>query len=330
MKKRDLLFTGILVTIAIYLIAGMLGGCNGSPGIGGVTISVKTARPSSTPRNTDTPTQTYTPSITPTATKVPDLEIFNDRLIDLSNTVGGVYFFSRMRNNTDTTMVLPSREYAFTFNFEDFEPFGDFVIWHDTFGPYGLKPGMLDHGLNSNCILYPHENGVIWFRLSLLDELPDYTSNREELPKYDGPLGITYTYSSTYTSNPDLPDKYHPRAENIQYVINDGNIYFEYDINVPAPKNMENERGMVMGFLIMYDSEENILNILYTDIYSYLPYRTGFDREVHMQGQSPLGDVPVRWSHFMKIDEEMLNKVDHVEMLFEVQYEGICFDKRHD
>jgi hypothetical protein len=49
-----------------------------------------------------------------------------------------------------------------------------------------------------------------------------------------------------------------------------------------------------------------------------------------MKGEAPDGDVPVGWYWFMNITEENLELVDHVEMLFEVQYEGICFDKRYE
>jgi hypothetical protein len=317
------------MTAGIILLVALLTGCEGSAGPGGVTVSDPTRNPSSTLRDTATPSQTLTPTITPTATKVPDLEIVNGRLIDLRSTVGGVYFLGRIRNNTDTPMLLPAREYAFVFNYEDYQTFGD-IFWHDVLGPLGLKPGVFEKGgPNCNCILYPREEGVIWYRRSLLDRLDGYTSSREELSKYDGKLGITYSYTSTFIASPDLPTTYHPKAENVEYRIEDGNIFFEYDINVPAPKNKEKEKGMVMGFLIMYDKDGNIINVLYSDIRDFLPYEDRYDRLVHMQGQSPYGDVPVRWPDFLDITKENLQMVDHIEMLFEVQYEGICFDKRY-
>lgn len=316
------------MTAGLVLLAAFLVGCEGSAGPGGVTVSAPTRNPSSTPRDTATLSQTLTPTITPTATKVPDLEIVNGNIIDLRDTVhGGVYVIDRIRNNTDTTMILPAREYAFVLNFESYEDYG-YAIFHFTMGPYGLKPGLLDEGIKSNCILYPHEEGVIFFDKARLERTSDYIGKEEEVTGYTGPYGYTYRYESRYVSSPDLPDIYHPKAENVEYRIENGNIYFEYDINVPAPKKKETEKGMVMGYLLLYDKDGNIINILYTDIRNSLPYENRYDRLVHMQGQSPYGDVPVRWSDFFDITEDNLQEVDHIEMLFEVQYEGICFDKR--
>ena len=166
MKKK------VRMTVGIILLTMALAGCNGSSGPGGVTVATVTRKASSTPRDTNTPTQTYTPSETPLPTQVPDLEIFNDRLIDRRDTVGGVYILGRIRNNTNTTMLLPAREYAFAFHFEDYRTFGDGFSLHDTLGPLGLKPGVYGQGgPKSNCILYYHEEGLIFFQRSFLDKL---------------------------------------------------------------------------------------------------------------------------------------------------------------
>jgi hypothetical protein len=48
-----------------------------------------------------------------------------------------------------------------------------------------------------------------------------------------------------------------------------------------------------------------------------------------MLGQSPSGDISVFWQWYLQINQEDLQNVDHIEMFFETQYEGICFDKRY-
>jgi hypothetical protein len=161
-----------------------------------------------------------------------------------------------------------------------------------------------------------------------MDELENYSLSKEELKEYDGPLGMTYSYASTYTVAPDLPTNYHPQAQNVTFRTTDTSIIFEYDINIPAPKNRNREKGMVMGFLIMYDNQGQIINVLYANIRGDLPWEHPYDNAVHMHGQSPYSDTD-RWSRFMEITKEDLAKVDHIELLFEVQYEGICFDKRY-
>lgn len=320
-----------LRTLLYCIVAAViLSACEGAIGPGGVTASIITQKPSITRRNTPTPSQTLPPTITPTSTRIPDLEIFNDIIIENTKPTTGTVFFGKIRNNTDTTMILPARENAFIFNFERYQLYGE-KFSHDILGPFGLKPGVYGKdGPNSNCILYPHEEGAIFFTLfRSLEQLPGFVSNREEIESYDGPLGFTYTYSGTYTSAPELPSKYHPKPENVTYEIKNGNIYFEYDINVPAPMDKEHEKGMVLGFLIMYDSDGKIVNVLFTDIRSYLPLPNRYDHIVHMHGQSPDGDVPEHWQWYILLTEDQLKVIDHIELLFEVQYEGICFDKRY-
>ena len=41
-----------------------------------------------------------------------------------------------------------------------------------------------------------------------------------------------------------------------------------------------------------------------------------------------LDKIPCKIISNFEIDQEMLEKVDHIELFFEVQYEGTCFDKR--
>ncbi|MBN1439698.1 MAG: hypothetical protein JW929_09835 [Anaerolineales bacterium] len=325
MKSVKLEIWTLLLTVA-------LAACEGSAGTGGVTVlaSGGTLAPTRTTHLTWTPTRTLTPTISPTATQVPDLEIVNARLLDNRYTLtGGIFFLGKIRNNTSTPMLLPAREIAFTFYFEDYQTFGD-IFWHDTVGPLGVMPGIFGQsGPQSNCVLYPHEEGVIFFRRLLLEKLDGFAAVREELDEYDGPLGMTYTYTSTYSPAPEMPDYYHPSVENLEYRIDGGVIYFEYDISVPAPKKKGTDRGMVMGFLILYDKNGDVLNVLYHDIRSFLPYEAPYDHLVHMLGQAPGGDVPFQWYRLMEFTKEDLEKVDHVEMFFELQYEGICFEKRY-
>jgi hypothetical protein len=323
-KKNRIHFS---ITLLVFIL--VLAGCTG--GTGGITVTGKTNNPSETQRaGTDTPTltptSTATSTITPTATKVPDLEIFNSHFVDMTKTIGGTFLLGNIRNNTDAPMILPSREHAFIFNIDEYQTFGDGFV-HYAFGPLGVMPGV--EIPSSNCILYPHEKGVIFFDISYMDKMPGFYSKREELSTYIGDIGIFSTYTSTYKPEPELPTSYHPQAENVKFSVADGNIYFEYDINVPAPKHKETENGMVRGFLTMYDRDGNIINFLYTDIRLFLPWEHRYDNTVHMLGQSPHGDDPVLWQWYLRITDEQLQKVDHIDLLFETQYEGICFDKRY-
>jgi hypothetical protein len=326
MLKKNRFFILIPLLVMVQALAGCTGGTSG------ITVSAKTSQPVETiPVGTDTytltPIATATSTVTPTATKVPDLEIINSRFVDADKIIIGKYFLGQIQNNTDVIMVLPATQYSFIFNFEEFNSYGDNFL-HYTFGPLGLKPGIFSKDVpQSNCVLYPHEKGVIFFQRGYLDEMEGYSSKEEELTKYSGNLGIIYSYTSSYQSNPDLSTKLHPKAENIKFHAADGNIYFEYDINVPAPKDYATEHGFVMGFLTMYDQDGKILNILYDDIINFLPREKPFDNTVHMQGQSPRGDVPVNWNWFVPITEEQLREVDHIELLFETQYQGICFER---
>jgi hypothetical protein len=317
-------------TIAFFALTAVLAGCSlNGIGITGQPTSVQPSETRVPPTDTPAPTltQTATPTITPTATKVPDLEIFNSRWVDNPDNNGGLYLLGNIRNNTDTTMMMPSREYAFTLNIDEYHTFGDGFV-HYAYGPLGIMPGV--EVPKSNCILYPHEKGVIFSDVTFMDKMPGFFSKREEINKYDGNIGIFYTYTSAYKPAPALPTTYHPQAENVTFHIADGNIYFEYDINVPAPKHKETEKGMVRGFLTMYDRDGKIINFLYhEDIAYYLPWEHPYDNTVHMQGESPWGDVPVHWSYLMRITNDQLQKVDHIELLFETQYEGICFEKRY-
>jgi hypothetical protein len=230
-------------------------------------------------------------------------------------------------NNTDATIMLPSRDFSFIFNFDFYDSFGDSTR-HYWEGPDGLKPGI--EAQSSNCILYPYETGIIFFEFVEFEKMPGFSSNQEMLKDYTGPLGFFYTYTSYFKPVPDLPTIYHPKAQNVKYHVDKGTIYFEYDINVPAPKEMKDfANGLVMGFLTMYDHDGNIINILYNDISYFLPQDNPFDHVVHMNGQSPRGDPPVVWQWFRPITEQDLLKIDHIDLLFETQYEGVCFDKRY-
>ncbi|MBN1438042.1 MAG: hypothetical protein JW929_01425 [Anaerolineales bacterium] len=310
------------ILLGTYILALILPACGGA-GVGGVTV-VRTTKPSVTYKPSATETHTYTPSITPTATKIPDLEIVDGRLIDWSDTVGGVYFMGRLRNNTDTPMVLPVDEYAFIFQFEKYRTFGD-IFLHDTIGPYGLKPLIMDLP-RSNCILYPKEEGVILFDWSSFEEMDGFLANREEVKKYTGPLGMTFSYQSFYIPSMDLLEKYHPKAENVEYHVEGATIYFEFDIYIPAPQEKKKGKNNVFGYLMMFDKDGEMINMLYENIWYDLPYNNPYDNLVHLEGHGSGEGVMYGWRHLLTITKEDLNKVDHIEMFFESQFDSVCMN----
>jgi hypothetical protein len=260
---------------------------------------------------------------------VPDLEIVDGSLFYKGNDIGGSLFWGRIRNNTDTTMILPIREPAFIFNFTRNELIGgtDPKAFYRLYnwGPLGIAPGLSTEGsVLSNCIIYPREEGVILFDLSYMIQMEGYASTRIQTDDFSGPIGFFYSYRSQYRTSPDLDRKYHPKAENVIYSINASSLIFEFDVFIPRPRNYK--WPPIIAWLIMYDNQGNILNVLYTDLGIYFSVGHPYNETLHIQSKMPPDQsVEFRWGYDMPVTIGQLQRLDHIEILVELQEEGICY-----
>ena len=80
-----------------------------------------------------------------------------------------------------------------------------------------------------NCILYPGDEGIVYYQTSSGRHQDDYLID-ETRKEYSGPLGIWYTYESFYYNEPDISLNYHPGTENLVFTKENGELIFDYDI----------------------------------------------------------------------------------------------------
>lgn len=185
---------------------GRPSGTDGGPS--SIPTAVFTRTITKTPTISPTPTVTSTPTITLTPTPPPDVELTNITIYpDTYNIVGqGYKLMARIRNNTNTTMVLYDTKKVFSFSIELWE--------YDQQMKYNQDPRFFHANYQfdvsagayrrlMNCILYPGEEGVAVVGFSSYGKLD------EERKNYNGPLGVWYGYQSFYDTKPDLPQGFH-------------------------------------------------------------------------------------------------------------------------
>jgi hypothetical protein len=299
----------------------------------------KTATPTITPTPTMTPVPTIIPMVSPSPGPAPDLEVLNV-------TISDGWVMGEIRNNTDEPMILPGMETALQIMFEKWIDSGPGSRWHFYYSPIEVKPVNED----MNCILYPHETGV-------LASAPGGKLDRKE--KADiAPFGEGYRILSyegfyrrweefkklTYFFNhPDnLADFYHPRVENLKYeieisdvILNSASILINFDVDITIPSY-----GVGYDFpvwVVLYDKEGEITNILYKSTVQlcnepsclvtgrYHIYGAGCNREMCLFANWVAPDQIMEWFRPMvRITPEDMRRVDHIRAFMEMQDTDIC------
>jgi hypothetical protein len=274
---------------------------------------------------TETPTVTATSTITSTPTPPPDLELTNVTISpDDYNVVGQEHvLMGRIRNNTNTTMLLFSEKKAFSFNIEMWEydlhvKYNRDQAYYHSISQYDIEVGSDQKTMN--CILYPGEEGVIVFGFN------DATmsSTFEQKTTYSGPLGVWYTYQSYYDTKPNIPTGYHNKAENVTFQKKYGGIVFDFDLQlldkVLYPDFYVDQPTWVM----LYDKDGKIIDILYMDMAHYYP---GFSKGRLLHVHSPTSDAITDKAYFkaaVPVTSEMADQVDHIEVFSELEEQPIC------
>jgi hypothetical protein len=273
--------------------------------------------------STSTATKTWLPSTTPTMGPPPDVELVNISVFpefgDFNNTGQDYTLLGRVRNNTDQIMVFPFQTRIFNFTFE---------IWEYDFG-YAKNylhqnysediEQYSDYNRRINCFLYPGDEGVFMYTTK-----PFYADHilRDYSQSHDGPLGIWYTYEGFYNVNPDIPLDYHPSAENLVFEIKNGILNFDFDVYVPDPK----KRGfaLLISYLILFDKEGKIINILKKDIFEFGGVKKGDTFHVHGTTATSMSDRQNRFVHTIKMTNEMIERIDHIEVFSEFETDSTC------
>ncbi len=276
---------------------------------------------------TPTPTITTTPTITPTPTPPPDLELTNISIYpDTYNVAGQGYdLLARIRNNTKTTMILYDTKKVFSFTVESWEYDQQMKLGFDAEYFYAKYQFDVKAGGDfriMNCILYPGEEGIAVIGFSSFGQVD--TIKFDKVPKYDGPLGLWYTYQSFYDTRPDLPRGFHYQAENITFQNIAGNIAFDFDLNILANHIYPDFGSMHFTWVIFYDKDEKILDVLKKDLVHYYPgYYTGKQLHIHSITADAI-ENPEYFEPAIEVTPELAAKVDHLEVISELEEDPVC------
>jgi hypothetical protein len=284
-------------------------------------IPVETA----TPTPFDTSIQTITPTIGPP----PDLELTNISITPTTFDQWGqtYYLLGRIRNNTDKTMLLHGPDpLFFRFEFEVWEYEADRAMFDKNL--YTHVKYIDEAGLTNikgqkilNCILYPGEEGIFnYFTNSNPDAEKLIFDERFE--NYSGPLGIWYTYESFFDTRADLPLNLHPKAENITFIRDQAQLKFEYDIIGTPEKIMDVNYAVLNTWVILYDKNGKIINILYKILNNLEGFSWG--KIIHVRGNSIDTAFNYRFERPFELTQEMIDAVDHLEIINEFEEGNIC------
>jgi hypothetical protein len=333
---------GIFPAACVVLFTACSNGSPASPIASlGKTAYTASAAPSATttltPSITPTPTVTPTPTITFTPTPPPDLEFTEMSILpDTYDEVRQDYLImGRMRNNTNTIMQFRGKFVAFRFNFEIW----DWDKYNKESGPnyhhakfhYDIaatNEGFIGRDLrNINCILFPGEEGIIYFDIN-------YTSFYKKAEKegiseyvdfYDGPVGLWYTYESFYETDPTIPRAYRIEAQNVQFIKLTTVMSFSFDVDL-TQKHIFHYAGYThSAWVIVYDKDQKIINILYSDI-SRFPRYDG-EHAVHIEGDTmnvTHGGYATHFSPATKMTPEMIERADRIEVMTEIEEPQVC------
>jgi hypothetical protein len=337
----------LFVHIPVWLLLPLLVSCMTGSMTPGATPtgapSTQTAAaftPSPTDTVTPAPTETYTPTATPTPGPPPDLELLNVTIDGDDNLMGEI------RNNTDQPMILPPREPAFRFWFEEWQDFGSLTgYYHNIFSPADVEPGDDAYSKVMNCILYPGEKGVIAFDIGPVLSRCEGCATRERIPAPPVKTGYDLIrYESFFFKWEELRDHsiyseypaefgshYHPSADNLTYRIEGSAIFINFDTNLLLPIYM---RGWnFVSWIILYDSNGSIVNILYSltipvdgPSTSGNYHIVGVGSEQWSSSWNSLGDIVQWWKPKSELTADALQRVDHIRVLFEINDSFICGD----
>ena len=293
---------------------GETGGTDGGPS--SIPTTAYTHIITKTPTISPTPTVTATPTFTPTPP--PDLELTDVTILpNTYNVVDQNYsIMARLRNNTDTTMVIFDVPTVLKMTFDRWEY--DEQGKMDR-GPYyhSLDTGDLQpsEGYYMNFIIYPGEEGVVAFEMFDLSSTDDHMISNQD--KYDGPLGITYTYQSFNHFRPDLPTYYHTKAENVTFQIKDYSVAYDFDLNVPALPIM-GVATSVEYYVIFYDKNNKIIDVMQKYMNHYPGFEFGKKLHIHDNTASAIFT-----EIFLDMTSDMASQVDHLDIINEMTRGGM-------
>jgi hypothetical protein len=296
-------------------------------GLSQVPKNTKTPSLTFTLTITPTPTVTATATITPTPTPPPDLELTNVTLVpNTFNSVGkGYQLMGRIRNNTNTTMILLGDSTPFIFTVETWEYDKQMKIFQDPEYFHIIFKEVIQVGWDyrvMNCILYPGEEGVIAIGIGPFAGASERTLY-EYTKDYKGPLGIWYSYQSFYDTKSNLPAGFHYKAENVTMQKEDWGIIFDFDLNI---LNNHLYHGLYYDnptWVIIYDKDGKIIDIFYKDLTLYPGYDIGKLFHVHFSTAYAIQN-PEYFKPFMEVTPEITARADHIEVFSELNESPVC------
>jgi hypothetical protein len=278
-----------------------------------------------------------TPSVTPTSTETPtigpppDLELINvtiypETTFELRQRY---YFMGKIRNNTDSIMLFTSKFVALRFNFDvweydkvDKEGSSVYDYFHMKF-THDIWP-VYDHNFRSmNCFLFPGEEGVLFFDFNYTDA-PD-EDRGYFVEKYDGPIGLWYSYESYYETNPNIPSVYRIPAENIYFRKVEDVVEYGFDVDLSEKhifyKGISFDHS---AWVLLYDKDGKIINVYYRRINDY----PGYYENTYLHVASSTGLVNTNNYYFRplikKMTPEMVERTDRIEVITEIEEAPIC------
>jgi len=281
--------------------------------------------------STFTPSVTITSTVTQTIGPPPDLElkdvtIYPETTFELRQRY---YLMGKVRNNTNSTMVFNGKFVAFRFNIEvweydkfDKEGSSVYDFFHMKF-THDFWPGYDWDFQSMNCFLFPGEEGVVFFDINYTDAPDDERGHFIE--KYDGPIGLWYSYESYYETNPNIPSAYRIPAENIYFRKVEDVVEFGFDVDLSEKHIFYT--GLIYAhsaWVLLYDKDGKIINIYYRWINDY----PGYDGKSQAHIASRTGLVNTNDYYFRPLIKnmtpEMVERTDHIEVMTEIEEAPIC------
>jgi hypothetical protein len=278
---------------------------------------------------TDTPTATNTwvPSSTPTIGPPPDLELVNPIAYpEHKNAVGDDYYIlGRIRNNTDQIMVFFGKDIVFKFTLETWQrnTDGTGYFYHSKYIDEAIRGG--ESSRSMNCILYPGDEGVYYY-LARSHRGPEGYMLWEEIETYGGSLGLSIlSYESYYRTNPELPPNLHLAIENITYQKVNGGLDFEFNVlNIPQKMGSSYDFTSIYTWVILYDSQERIINILIRDLATIPGIKRGENFHVHGNTTAGYTDKEKYFRPVRDITSDIIESVTRIEVLTEYTEGNMC------
>jgi hypothetical protein len=326
MKKRESL---LIIGIFVFFLPGCSHVITASAGSGtnyqipSITWTKKITADIST-----SPTVSSTPTITSTIGPPPDLELVNPTAYPrYNNTTGDDYYIlGRIRNNTDQTMVFFGKDIVFKFTLETWQQFnGKGAVYHSIYLDEAIRGG--ESSLSMNCILYPGDEGVYYYMSHSNRPQEDYLLYDEELKTYDGALGLSVlSYENFYRTSPELPKNLHLETESIFFTKEEGALDFDFNI-LNTPKRMGDSKYEFKYFnawVILYDSQERIVDILYKYLGGSAEWIPGEDFQVHGSTKYSMYDQKNYWKSTPPISSKIVNEVNRIEVFVEYTEGNMC------